>query len=329
MALVALLRISVVTIMVPRVTMAMPVRNGSAHIRSAIESILAQDFSDLELIVTDNASDDATPEICSEIARADRRLRFVANPKNLGAAPNYNRGFELARGEYLKWCAHDDLISSNYVSSCLAALEADPEASVAYGRTLCIDAEGREIDGDDDDEMQSLVDPSPARRFIMAVRQSGTCFPIFGLFRRSLLARSTLHRMYYGSDRALIAEMALLGRCLLVPEATFYNREHLDRSIRIVDHGARSKWQSASASRAATMEHVCLVTHLAEIAVRHPRVASALSTLPPLAAHALKPRQLGQVALDLIRYTSPVTGAWLRRSIVGPPAAPKGLEAKQ
>lgn len=316
-------------IMVPRVTLAMPVRNGSAHIGSAIRSILAQDFADIELIITDNASEDATPDICNEIARTDRRVRFVANPRNLGAAPNYNRGFELARGEYLKWCAHDDLISPNYVRACLAALEADRSASVAYGRTVCIDGQGREVDAEDDDEMQSLLDESPARRFITAVRQGGTCFPIFGLFRKDLLARSCLHRLYYGSDRALIAEMALLGRCLLVPEATFYNREHPNRSIRIVDHAARSKWQNGSASRTASMEHVCFIAHLAEIAVRHPQVASSLSTLPQLATYALQPRQLGQVALDLIRCASPVAGAWLRRAVVGGPSQPKGLEAKQ
>jgi glycosyltransferase involved in cell wall biosynthesis len=306
--------------MEPRVTLAMPVYNGARYIRSAIESVLAQDFGDLELIVTDNASSDATGDICRELARLDKRVRYILNPRNLGAAPNYNRGYELARGQYLKWCAHDDLISPNYVGACLAALEADHGAAVAFGRTICIDGDGHEIDGEDSDEMEAILDTDPARRFLIAILRGGTCFPIFGLFRTSLLQRSTLHRPYYGSDRALIAEMALLGRCLLVPEAVFYNREHPKRSIRLTDHAERSRWQSTSAGRAAAMEHVGLLRHLTEIACRHGDVVAPRAALAQLARFALKPRQLGRVALDLTRYASPSAGARLRRIVVGRPS---------
>ncbi len=289
----------------PRVTLAIPVYNGAWYVGEAITSALAQDFEDFELVITDNASDDATPDICRSFARLDRRIRYVRNPRNLGAAPNYNLGFELGRGEFLKWCAHDDLLSPNYVSACLRALDADPGAALAFGRTVCIDPDGREIGGRDTDAMDAILDPSPARRFHAAIAQSGTCFPIFGLFRRSVLARSTLHRPYYGSDRALIAEAALLGRCLLVPEATFYNREHPTRSIRMVDHAARSRWQSTAAGRGASMEHVGLARHLAEIARRHPDVVHPLAAMAVVSRYALRPLQVGRIALDLVRYASP------------------------
>ena len=283
-------------------------------------SILSQDFGDFELIINDNASQDATPDISREYERADARVRYVPNPRNLGAAPNYNRGFELSRGQYLKWCAHDDLISPNFVGACLAALERDPGASLAFGRTQCIDTDGNEIDGEDNDQMGSILDADPAHRFRKAITMSGTCFPIFGLFRKQALSRSTLHRLYYGSDRALIAETALLGRCLMVPEAIFYNREHQSRSIRIVDHAERSKWQNTSSSRSASMEHVGYLRHLVEIATRHPDTVSRSAALMPVAAHALQPMHIAQVALDLARYASPATANWLRRALVGAPA---------
>lgn len=305
--------------MAPRVTLAMPVYNGGRYVRSAIQSLQAQDYTDIEIIITDNASSDATPDICRELARGDSRIRYEPNPRNLGAAPNYNRGFELARGQFLKWCAHDDLVSPNYVSACLAALERDPSASLAFGRTQCIDPDGLEVPGEDNAQMEPLLEGDPARRFITAVRRSGTCFPIFGLFRMDMLRRTTLHRSYYGSDRALIAEAALLGRCLMVPEATFYNREHPSRSIRIVDHAERRRWQSTTAGRAASMEHVSLLRHLAEIATRHRSVAPAHRTLAHLAPYALSPRQVGRVALDLTRYASPATGVFLKRIIAGRP----------
>ena len=303
--------------MSPRVTLAMPVFNGARYIRATIESILAQDFPDFELVITDNASEDATPDICREYEALDKRIRFVANAENLGAAPNYNRGLELARGDFMKWCAHDDLISPNYISACLRALEGDPGASLAYGRTQCIDPDGNEIEGQDANQMPSFLDPNPATRLMTAIRLSGTCFPIFGLFRKSTLSRSTRHRLYYGSDRALIAETALLGRCLLVEEAVFFNREHPTRSIRMIDLAARSRWQSSAAGRAASMEHVNLLLHLAEIAVRHPDVAPPIGTLPRLALHALKPRHIGRICLDLTRYVSPAAGEQLRRLVIG------------
>ena len=103
--------------LMPRVSLAMPVYNGDNFIEEAITSILAPDFDDFELIITDNASADRTEEICRAFAAKDDRVRYHRHEKNLGAAPNYNSGYELARGEYIKWCAHDDNISPNYVLS--------------------------------------------------------------------------------------------------------------------------------------------------------------------------------------------------------------------
>ena len=89
------------------------------------------------------------------------------------------------------------------------------------------------------DETPAILDADPADRFERAITLGGTCFPIFGVFRTEMLKRSTLHRSYYGSDRALIAEAALMGKLLRVDEAVFYNREHPKRSIRMVDHAER------------------------------------------------------------------------------------------
>jgi glycosyltransferase involved in cell wall biosynthesis len=126
----------------PRVSLAMPVYNGENYVAEALDSILAQDFADFELIITDNASTDSTEAICRDYARRDPRIRYHRHPRNLGAAPNYNSGYELATGEYLKWCAHDDRISANYLSECVRLLDADPQVALAFGRTQCIDGAG-------------------------------------------------------------------------------------------------------------------------------------------------------------------------------------------
>jgi len=303
----------------PKVSIALPVYNGEKYIEQTIKSVIAQDFDDLELIITDNRSEDRTKQICLDLAATDQRIVYIENPHNLGAAPNYNAGYQLARGDYLKWCAHDDLISPNFISACLSALEADPRATLAFARTICIDTNGAVIPGDDHNETGAILDDEPENRFYRAIMESGTCFPIFGLFRMPALRKSTLHRSYYGSDRALIAEIALLGRCLRLEDAVFYNREHADRSIRIDDLAERRRWQDTSASRAAVMEHVNLLRHLFEIARRHPDVVRRDLAMRQVMKLAMRRKQLGQIALDFIRYASPRTAAALRQRLAAAP----------
>lgn len=304
--------------MFPRVSLAMPVYNGQNFIREAIEAILAQDYGDLELIITDNASQDQTEEICRGYAAEDNRIRYYRNERNLGAAPNYNRGFELARGEYLKWCPHDDFISPSFLSLCVEQLDARPDAALAFGYTQCIDHNSKPIIWPQN-EMGTIDDPDPGRRFYRCITEAATNFPIFGLFRVDLLRRTTLHRSYYGSDRALTAETALLGPCLMVRDAIFYNREHPDRSINIKDLATRSRWQNGRSTRRAAMEHINLLTHLMEIARRHPDVIPPHKGVAALGKYALTGRQLGRYSLDLIRFVSPELGMQLKRLVVGKP----------
>ena len=136
----------VVSSRAPRVSVGLPVFNGERYLARAIESVLRQDFADFELVVSDNASTDRTGEICEEYARRDARVRYVRNPRNLGAGPNYDRCFRLARGEYFKWAAHDDRLAPDYLSQTGAALDAAPDAVLCTTATAEIgpDAAGRE-----------------------------------------------------------------------------------------------------------------------------------------------------------------------------------------
>ena len=290
--------------MAVRVSLAMPVYNGEKYIEEAIRSILVQDFADFELIITDNASTDRTEAICRSFAASDSRIHYVRNARNLGAAPNYNLGFELARGEFLKWCAHDDWISPNCIGECVRALDENPGAVMAYPATQCIDEFGHLIEtvGAVMPDMETLT---PARRFFSVVSEPATMFEIFGLFRRDALATTVLHGSYYGSDRALMAEAAILGRFVCAPRATFYNREHRLRSINIVDKKARAAWQNTDAKKAISMEHWNLLVNLFSIAGRHTDVASPLVARAYLIEFALRPRQISRYLLEFFGMLAP------------------------
>lgn len=295
----------------PKVSLCMPVYNGENYVRAALDSILAQTFTDFELIVTDNASTDATGEIVSAYAERDSRIRYVRNQQNVGAAKNYNLGYEMARGEYLKWCAHDDMISENFLEVLVKALDENQDASLAFGQVVFIDSNGGTLPSTGF-EMPPFADADAVKRFFRAMSHHGTNFPIFGLYRMSALKRTTLHRPYYSSDRALLAEMAMLGRFVRAPEATFFNREHTTRSINIGDRRTRNLWQNGTTGRVANAERLNLLVHLFEIAGRHPDVASPTRARIATALYGLHPRQLVRYAYELIVLISPTLGNAVR-----------------
>ncbi|AIT79490.1 glycosyltransferase family 2 protein [Novosphingobium pentaromativorans] len=299
-----------------KVTLSLPVFNGSDYIADAIESILGQTLTDFRLYVTDNASHDDTPEIVSSYARKDSRVVLVSNKENIGAAANYNLGFTYRAGKYFKWCAHDDRLSPNYLEACVDALEARPDVGLAYGRTLQISPKD-EIFEIPEYETPSIDNDDPAQRFRQTIALSKTCFPIFGVFRPELLERSMLHRSYYGSDRALLAEMAILGKFLLVEDAVFYNREHEERSINIDDKLQRSLWQTGRKSRSAAAEHIQLASHLFRIASRHGDVVAPYRLWAGLIRRSLTPVELGRYSLELAGMISPKMAAFLKRNFAG------------
>lgn len=92
----------------PQVSIGMPVYNGEKFIREALDSLLAQTFTDFELIISDNASTDGTEAICREYAAKDSRIRYVRQAKNLGPVANFKYVLDEAVGEYFMWAAHDD-----------------------------------------------------------------------------------------------------------------------------------------------------------------------------------------------------------------------------
>jgi glycosyltransferase involved in cell wall biosynthesis len=301
--------------MTPAVSLAMPVYNGANYLPVAIASCLDQDFTDLELIITDNASTDATEEICRDFASKDPRIRYVRNPNNLGAAPNYNLGFEMAWGRYFKWCAHDDFISRDYLSATVAALEATPTATLAFTRTQCVDEAGAPIDlvGA---ESAAVGNFKPAERFAQALTQMGACYAIFGLFRTDALRKSTLHRPYYGSDRALLAELALLGAFVRTEEGVFFNREHQTRSVHLRKKAERRTWQAAGAARFAAAENINFALHLMEIAGRHKQVVSPLKARARVTAFALHPRRVPRYAFELLTFVSPGLADFVKHKVL-------------
>ena len=108
-----------------KLSIGMPVYNGELFIERAIESILAQTFTDFELIISDNASTDSTKKICEEFLIKDKRIRFFSHEKNLGANWNFNFILNNAYGEYFMWTAIDDKILPGFYEKNMEVLNKD------------------------------------------------------------------------------------------------------------------------------------------------------------------------------------------------------------
>ena len=160
-------------------------------------------------------------------------MRYHRNERNLGAAPNFNRVLAKAAGRYWKWMAHDDVLAPDFLAASLAMLEAQPDAVLCYSAAEIIDRHGRLL-FTDDSRLPGAERPRRSDRFAEAVLNQHMCFPIFGLIRTGVLRTSSLLANYDGSDRALVAELALRGRFAYVPRPLFQNRDHPGRYIRAV-----------------------------------------------------------------------------------------------
>ena len=126
----------------PLVSIGMPVYNGERYIRQALDSLLAQDYENFELIISDNASMDDTWEICREYAAKDSRIKVYSNERNLGAMTNFRIVLNIARGPYFMWAAADDLWKPVFISELVGLLETTPSAVLAMCRVKKIDSNG-------------------------------------------------------------------------------------------------------------------------------------------------------------------------------------------
>lgn len=232
----------------PRVSIGIPVHDGERFVAEAIESILSQTFGDFELIVCDNASSDRTDAIVRELAARDSRIRYHRNGSNLGAAANFNRCFELARGEYFKWCAHDDRLEPTYLERCVEILDASgPEVALCFPQRVIMTHDGRPLGPDPVDRWFEASHPYDRISFARVARIPDRRHPevAFALCRAEALRKTRLIGAYNLADLVLTTELRLAGEFRQVPQPLFLNRghdEHADFRRSRRTRGGEASW---------------------------------------------------------------------------------------
>jgi glycosyltransferase involved in cell wall biosynthesis len=219
----------------PRVSIGVPVFNGARHLATCLDSLLAQTYDDLEIVVSDNASTDDTAAICGAYSQHDERIRYIRQGKNVGAAANYNLLVRRATGELFKWAAHDDVCAPELIERCVDALDRSPRDVLAFPKTGFIDDGGQPLSGYEAPIIwtnQPLAFDRLGEH--LAVPQASLhhlCTRQFGLIRRESLLKTGLIRSHPASDLVLLLELALIGGFAAVDERLFWYRVHASSSM--------------------------------------------------------------------------------------------------
>lgn len=219
---------------VPLVSVGIPTFNRAERLRGAVESVLSQDYPEIEVVICDNASTDGTEELGRALAAADARVRYLRNEANIGPTANFNRVRMASRGEYLLWLGDDDRLSPDYVSRCVAALGADPSLALVAG--LARYYEGDELRYAGVQVTVRGADPAErVRSFLWQVRDNGT---FYGVVPRRVVeaVRPMANRM--GNDWGLVVEVAACGGIRTLEEVEI--RRSLGGSTRSLKHVART-----------------------------------------------------------------------------------------
>lgn len=160
------------------ISIVIPIYNGDKHLEETIKSCLKQTYTDIEIIVVDDAGTDQSPLIAKTQASYDRRVRILSHSKNCGVAKAFNTGFNAAQGEYFTRLAQDDCFLPNAIQTMASVLEANPDIDMVYADMELIDAVGRSV---------GIFHTKPPGEALNGCNGLGVCW----MFRRSVWERES------------------------------------------------------------------------------------------------------------------------------------------
>ena len=283
----------------PKVSVLLPVHNCAAYIESALRSMMEQTLRDIEIVVVDDGSTDATPAILARLAAADPRIRILRPEHNLRLPRALNFGLEHVRGTYVARMDADDLSLPNRLARQAAYLDAHPDVILVGCGVEEIDGQGRHI------KRRALAqDPFAVRwrlRFHLAFNH-----PTF-MFRRTEMTARYDPDWTVSEDYDLQARVAAMGDCAALPDVLLQYRVH-ENSI------TGTKWDRQ------IHEQVRIATRVQRAALSDPvydaldpfrRAYYGQQTLGDDDIRALFAGMRGMIAADLV--TAPDRGPWMRR----------------
>lgn len=205
----------------PLVTVGMPIRNGGEFLRAALDSIVRQSYANLQIIVSDNCSDDQTAATIEKYAATDTRVRYVRQQAPLKAIENFRFVLDQAQGEFFMWAAHDDVHGADYIEKLVGGLTAEPAALLAFGDLTITGAP----DGSQAPKPYDFSTAGLSRAGRMRKAAFTQCFHIYGVWRTRELRRIPSPRNMWWPDLPIMVAAACLGPCIYVAGTQFFYYE--------------------------------------------------------------------------------------------------------
>jgi glycosyltransferase involved in cell wall biosynthesis len=224
----------------PRVSVIMAVYNEEAFLAEAIESVLAQDFTDFEVIVSDDGSTDRTVEIACEFAtREPERIRVITGEKNQGKPFALNRALAVRRGELIAWLDGDDVMLAGKLQRQVAALQADPDAAGCSHDAEIFDSDSGRALG----SFSQVMNGAPLRSGGIELWFD----PTYRMLPSATMIRSALcpaggfeERLKYTNDWLFDIEVFRHGRCIAIDDVLVRYRRHGDNFTTRADESGAS-----------------------------------------------------------------------------------------
>jgi glycosyltransferase involved in cell wall biosynthesis len=206
----------------PLISIGIPAYNSAENIGFTIEGLLAQSYGDFELIISDNASTDATRDVVESYMKIDPRIRYERQPINIGANPNWSSVARRARGDLFKWSSSSDWCAPTFLERCKNELLAHDDTVLVVPRTRLF--HGNVNVAEDYESDLEVTDESPSARLEHLMTKLCLNNLMNGLIRMSALKRTRLMERYHGGDVVLMGHLVLQGKFRLLDDRLFYRR---------------------------------------------------------------------------------------------------------
>ena len=210
-----------------KLVVGVPAYNEGKYIGETLRSLADQDHDDFKVLISDNASDDATAEICEAFARSDNRFIYVRQARNIGAMANFRFCLEASSSEYFIWCGAHDALSSNFLSAMSSLLDRDQSAAIAFGTRVAVDEDSRTIEAMREDDKYIYRFPGGGySRYLQAACSLSDCVVVNGLIRRKWLDGIEIKAVTSG-DKVIICHLLYFG-CLRYDFSAEYRRRYFE-----------------------------------------------------------------------------------------------------
>jgi glycosyltransferase involved in cell wall biosynthesis len=234
----------------------LPVHNGAERIEEVVRSVLAQDHARLELVVCDNASTDATEDLCRELARLDRRILYHRHPRNIGMLNNFTSVIRMAHGDYFRWIGDDDWLAPTFITRALEAFAEDDRRLLVTTRISYSAPSGSESsDPSYDGARLASTDPIDRLEEMLRLLNESRLMvdPLYAAVRRESIAVIP-RRNILREDEVFATKLALAGPWGHVPEILAGRSIRTERSAAVARRLGVPGWQSHVSSTLECIE---------------------------------------------------------------------------